>query len=724
MKTCLHRSLSLLLALVLALTLAVPVLAVEPEESALALSQTSADLRTGETLTLTAVLPTESEGQTLTWTSSEPSVATVSDEGVVTAVKQGQATITATLPDGETSAACTVTVDNYVVDVSIQPLSPGTLAVGKQITLSAFLSYKYKTETPGEVLWSSSDPGVATVDEDGLVTALSEGRATITASAADKGYDGAPIVDVYKLTVVPVGGDAKNDVLTLAPTARTLTGSLSVPMLVHAPAVTVMNGTTDVTDRFTISYVWTGGTTVYPGGETLTLTPTANQELVCTVTAVSNTDDTHILTEESVFTVQLISGAFAEAALDAKAGDTPLSALVGGVENRSIADQLKGQISGLTAVTFDLTDISGDDVGSLTVQKDVAYSLDDAGENPLSAIVFSPNQPGEYSIGFTAAGDEDWYGRLNLTVTGEMPEIQPPEDTSPAIPCPPEGITMTRALSTLLPSGDPVVAVSFGTPKYGHLLRDFAYGSGVPDNAARYSTTAAGQGSFPLSTLTYVPKAGFTGTEYLPATLIYASGASLQTTFSITVEGRTDSAAFSDVTADTVGSWCAGSVDFANACGLMNGVGEGLFAPYDVMSRAMVVTVLYRMEGSPAVTGESVFADVDSAAYYANAVRWATANGIVNGDGLGNFLPNDPLTREQLAAILYRYAGFKGQSVAVTGTLAAFTDAAAVSGYATDGLVWAVERGIVSGIGDNLLAPQNSATRAQVAVMLHRFLTL
>ena len=163
--------------------------------------------------------------------------------------------------------------------------------------------------------------------------------------------------------------------------------------------------------------------------------------------------------------------------------------------------------------------------------------------------------------------------------------------------------------------------------------------------------------------------------------------------------------------------WFYDDVRYVYESGLMNGTAEGLFSPDLFTSRAMIVTVLWRLSGSPVVNYYMPFADVDQASWYAEAVRWAASCGIVTGYDNGNFGPNDPITREQLAAMLYRSAG----SPEVTGSLS-FSDAGETSPYAHDALLWAVQKGILNGTDSGRIAPSANADRAQVAAMLARYL--
>lgn len=174
---------------------------------------------------------------------------------------------------------------------------------------------------------------------------------------------------------------------------------------------------------------------------------------------------------------------------------------------------------------------------------------------------------------------------------------------------------------------------------------------------------------------------------------------------------------FNDVSAN---DWFASAVDYVTGKGMMNGTADNTFSPKANTTRGMVVTVLYRLENQPSTSAAS-FTDVASGAYYANAVAWANANGIVSGYGSGKFGPNDKVTREQLAAILYRYAQYKKYDVSGANSLDGYTDAQSVSSYAVPALQWANAAGVITGKSGSKLDPKGNATRAEVAAMLMRF---
>ena len=169
-------------------------------------------------------------------------------------------------------------------------------------------------------------------------------------------------------------------------------------------------------------------------------------------------------------------------------------------------------------------------------------------------------------------------------------------------------------------------------------------------------------------------------------------------------------------------AWYTEAVRYAHETGMMKGTGEGLFSPNATTTRATVVTLLHRLEKTPEAKA-AAFSDVAEGSWYAKAVAWASANGIVNGMGDGAFHPDDVITREQFATILYRYAKFKGVDVSKTTALTQFTDADQISPFAREAMAWAVETGLISGFGNGLLDPQGGATRAQAAAILMRYET-
>lgn len=203
---------------------------------------------------------------------------------------------------------------------------------------------------------------------------------------------------------------------------------------------------------------------------------------------------------------------------------------------------------------------------------------------------------------------------------------------------------------------------------------------------------------------------------------VYDGSTRTKGSVSFKVIQQTNSTKFSDVNGST--KWAANSVDFMADSKLVNGITTTTFGPNQTMTRAMLVTILYRAAGQPSVAGiTNKFTDLKANEYYVDAVLWAANTGVVTGATATKFDPDGKVTREQIAAILYRYAGSPTGNAA---SLAGFSDQKNVSAYAVPALQWAVGLGIITGVSTNgrtTLSAKNNATRAQVAVMLHRFLT-
>ena len=173
---------------------------------------------------------------------------------------------------------------------------------------------------------------------------------------------------------------------------------------------------------------------------------------------------------------------------------------------------------------------------------------------------------------------------------------------------------------------------------------------------------------------------------------------------------------YSDVDA---GAWYAGAVEYVRDNGLMRGTSSATFDPEGAMTRAMLAATLYRAAGSPAVSGSDGFTDTTDGAWYSDAVLWASQEGLVGGYGNGLFGVDDPVSREQIAALLWRYAGSPAAEAG-----ADFADEDQISGYAAQAVDWARASGVMDGVGGNRFLPQDSATRAQVAMVLRNYLTM
>lgn len=190
--------------------------------------------------------------------------------------------------------------------------------------------------------------------------------------------------------------------------------------------------------------------------------------------------------------------------------------------------------------------------------------------------------------------------------------------------------------------------------------------------------------------------------------------------YALVLDGKSHALPFTDLAA---GAWYEDAVAYVYRHDLMSGFSEDTFGPNADLSRAQLCQILYNMEGRPAVTGGGSFSDLADGAWYTDAVTWAASQGIVDGYGGGLFGPDDNITREQLASILYRCAQARGDDVSVgeDTNILSYSDAADVAGYAVSAMQWACGAGVITGISESALAPRGEATRAQTAAMLMRF---
>lgn len=737
MKKTLSRSLSLLLAVVLAVSLALPAAAASVAVTGVTLDKTSVTLAPKDSITLKAtVQPDNATNQNLTWSSNREDVATVSSKGVVTAVAEGTTTITVKTKESGYSATCNVTVaKSTVTGLTIDPAGPEILPVGKTRTLVAKATYSNGTTSTVDVTWSPTNAKIADVSSTGVVTAVAEGSSEIigTYKYTDKDNKDALISATYKVTVSKSASTSKDDVLALSATTVNTNAGLFVESAVKAPAVTVKNGTTDVTEAYNITYLWTDASKKELGKDaTLLLQPTTQADLLltCTVTAASKTDSTQILTGTCTYGVKVYPSTSLGGVHSVAEGAVTLNKLMD-LENKvSVIDQLvKGDdtgmaqpIAGLTHVVFDTNTITGSDAGTLSAKNGSEYYASTTADGDhLADVTFTPLKKGTFAINFLAYGDKVYYGRLEVLVDDAA--VTPPTADDDVRQCDSTGFTFAGSDFYRDSDTDPVAAVVFGKPSAGHLLRNLSHGIGTADDGDKYYTNSASQGDYHVSTLSYLPDAGYMGQATIPVTYITAAGIETTGVIKVSVSTKTDSAQFKDVTRSNVGTWAADAVDFAYHFGLVSGVSKTEFAPNSPMTRAQLVTVLYRAAGSPSVTVSTNFEDLDVGSYYYSAVVWANVNGIVNGTSDTTFSPDSRLTRQQLAAILYRYARAFGGDTSYTGNLSHFTDRHQVDSYATTPMIWAVSHEIISGTSDTTLSPLSTATRAQVVVILHRYLT-
>ena len=263
---------------------------------------------------------------------------------------------------------------------------------------------------------------------------------------------------------------------------------------------------------------------------------------------------------------------------------------------------------------------------------------------------------------------------------------------------------------------NPSYAITVEQPDHGTVTADPA----AAKAGAKVTLTATPDEGYAVGTITVTDRFGdaVKVTENADGTYTFTmpnGQVTVKATF-VETEEPAPAMPFTDV---KEGDWFYEEVLYAYENGLMNGVGDNRFAPNSATTRGMLVTILYRLEGEPAVTGEAGFDDVGDT-WYTDAVIWAAANDIVNGIGDNQFGPENTLTREQLVTMLYRYAQNKGYDVTASADLSGYPDAGQIQSWAQDAMTWAVAEGIVEGMDGNL-NPAGHATRAQIATILMRF---
>ena len=297
--------------------------------------------------------------------------------------------------------------------------------------------------------------------------------------------------------------------------------------------------------------------------------------------------------------------------------------------------------------------------------------------------------------------------------------------------------------------GETVITVTIGSSTYTlHITSTHTGGGGAvstptyrvtveptANGTVKVSRVIAGRNS--TVTLTVEPDSGY---QLDTLTVTDKDGQEIQLTdqgdgkytFTMPSSAVTVEAVFTEITSDDdglpfidvpAGAWYEDAAAYVYEHGLMEGTSDTMFSPDMTTSRAMIATILWRLSGSPVVNYAMDYTDVDPAAWYGEAVRWATSEGVVSGYGNGLFGANDPITREQFAAMLWRYAQTQGYDVSIgeETNILSYTDALDVAEYAIPAMQWACGAGIISGTGDNMLSPRGSAIRAQAAAMLMRF---
>ena len=708
------------------------------------LKEESLTLGVGGTYQLTAeVAPKNSS---LTWSSSNIKVASVSSNGLVNARSAGTATITVKCGNIEDSCEVTVlAVKKLTIDKTKLELAVGDTPVALVATVD-----------PAEatVLWSSSDEKVATVDENGVVTPVAGGTATITAKCGNKSV-------TCKVTVVGIKKLSYNATMSLG-SSQTITATVY-----PTSGYTVEWESNDENVvKFKSSSAGVKQTLLAMGTGTATITATMYKRSGGTKTAVA-TQNFDIEVTENIITYSTtttftfgngsnsiysqISNALSTLyGSGSGSGTTSLSGSITVYVTKNPAAAVNYSTQVNVSKVFSSTDfynaitntlgvsttnwnVTFDRLPASTAGKllsnfysNTSYTEAVAGTyynySELNSFRFVPytGYTGNVTIPFTVyvSGEKIFSSSVVIKV-----------GSGATYNCTSEGAAMQLVTFYNSQDTDPVASVSFQQPSVGKLYYNYTGGSGTLvkssdiyyTNASLVSSTYA----LPLTSVKYVPKANYSGSVTINYTATTRSGMTYSSTLTIQVSSKTQSARFADV--DRTFNWAADSVDFMYNYGIVKGVDTAMtkFNPNGKMSRGDLVLILYRMAGSPSVSGVSnPFSDVNTTHYYYNAILWAYNKGVVSGVGGGKFAPDRAVTREQIATILYQYnTKILGNGNSGSASLNGYKDAGKVSSYATAAMQWAVGNGYVTGTTTTTLSPASTATRAQVAVMLHRLLT-
>ena len=351
-------------------------------------------------------------------------------------------------------------------------------------------------------------------------------------------------------------------------------------------------------------------------------------------------------------------------------------------------------------VVTDLSDVNA----STTTRYDVVFHHGNGTTQTLSvydgATITLPDLPDQgynHFQGWTDQNGKHYEGRQEVTISSNM--------------------TFT-AVWTYIPPANPNYKITIGDMENGTVTADPA----AAKAGATVTLTATPDEGYALGTITVTDRFGdaVKVTENADGTYTFTmpNGQVTVTATFVQVEEPAPTEPFVDV---AEGDWFYDAVVYAYQNELMDGVGGSRFAPNSETTRAQLVTILYRLEGEPTVSGDLPFTDVEAGIWYTDAILWAAQNNIVNGVSDTEFAPGDDLTRQQLVTILYRYAEAKGYDVSASADLSGYPDADQVQDYAQPAMAWAVAENIIQGMEDGTLKPAGNASRAQIATILMRF---
>ena len=641
----------------------------------------------------------EPSGGTVSWTTSNPQVATVDQNGTVTLVGPGEVSITAGVDEDanyeKASDSYAFTVTDTITEIIINDL--GELSLGSTIPTTASTpdDAKYNI-VPYISIGGGTSPDIHwTYADDTTITGTTfaagyKYKGTIKVKP-DTYYSFASDAEV-KLSGVGTSVSYTHAADTINPKAILITISLDYSKTqaeitgVQAASGLVYNGqpqrgytgdpSSAYSGNYEITYEGVNGTTYGP-----TSTAPTNAGEYTVLIAIPDSDTTYFGSVKLNFSI-------GKAAATVKALERNIYV---GEEIPDLTNPVKGTDYAVDGL------IGNDTLGgsiSMKYQKDgtdVTPSNATAGEYDIvvSGVIENGNYEVTYSNSKLTISNRSGGGGGGVTTYQVDVEDTANGEVKSSHSRASQGTTVTLTV----------------TPNEGYELASLTI---TKSNSEEVKFTDKGNGKFTFT---------------MPGSKV-----TVEAVFKAIVPNYSDcdrglNCPLWDFTDLNVNAWYHDGVHFCIDEGLMEGYGGGLFGPNDTLSRAQLCQIVYNMEGQPTVTGGSAFTDVADGAWYADAVTWAASQGIVGGYGDGNFGPNDLITREQLAAILWRYAQVKGYDVSIgeDTNILSYTDAFDVSEYAIPAMQWACGAGVIEGVTDSTLVPQGDATRAQAAAMLQRF---
>ncbi len=697
------------------------------------LDQNTMELTYGADGKLTATVhPDYATNQNVIWSSSDESIVTVDEDGNVTATGVGKAMVTVTTEDGGYQASCVVTVVPLTIKISVdpigdqsfdnKPLTPAvtvrseealtlnqdyTLTYDKNtyvgtatVTVAPVSGSRYTFKTFGTTFEINRIVRVmsATTPVSVIVGNTIDLKALVTS-------DPSMSDELYDITFSITSGEGLAAIDGTVLTAGDTTGTVEVTA--YSPAIDVNRDefpeyseasvriTVTITDKEDAKVTITSAADITKtyGDASFDVTaevgnPGENGRLTWTS---SNPD---VLTVDQNGKVTIIGAG--KATLTASyESDTTMGFAAVAVTVNQADHKIRGRhITLEVGESIDLSTIFSVEGTTLS------YSIEN-GATLSGTILTAGDTPGTYALVVTAAGSTNY----RETVRGYDVIVTAKEDDGPIIPIIP--ITRTYTLTFETNGGSKIQSVR--KVAYTNIdLRDFVPTKAGYEFAGWYTDQALTE--------------RVTSVKLTKNITVYAKWTKIEgdKPADNTCDGGEycPSRIYTDVDQSL---WYHEGIDFVVVTGMMNGVGNNLFRPHGVTSRAMIVTVLYRLEGEPAVRGQIPFSDVEADTWYTDAVIWAAENGIVEGYGNGKFGPHDDITREQLAKIMYYYADYKNYDVSARADLDRFSDADEISSWAEEEMQWAVAVGLVNGVGGGRIAPRGDAERCQVAAIFQRF---